>query len=139
MPVKEEWISGQYSGQLAGVWSIVRRHYRGIAAVAVGLASARHRRPVGPEEVLQVMRYPCLLLLTILGGCTYTYLSGADEKGGTVNLVTEFSQDRAIEMAKEHCREYNRMARVTVSDRQSNTLSFVCQQKYSYGLAIKTP
>jgi hypothetical protein len=83
------------------------------------------------------MRNLCLLLLIALGGCSY--LTGADENGGTVNLVTELTKDRAIEMAKDHCREYGRVARITVSDRQSNTLSFVCQQKYSYGLAIKTP
>jgi hypothetical protein len=90
-------------------------------------------------KVIQVMRYLCLLLVVTLGGCSYTYLSGADEKGGTVNLVTDFNKDSAVRTAKEHCHEYNRVARVTVSDGQSNTLSFVCQEKYSYGLAIKTP
>jgi hypothetical protein len=90
-------------------------------------------------EVIQVMRYLCLLLLVPLGGCSYTYLTGADAKGGTANLVTEFNKDSAIWKAKVHCHEYNRVARVTVSDGQSNTLSFVCQQKYSYGLVIKTP
>jgi len=54
-------------------------------------------------------------------------------------MVTELTKDSAIEMANEHCHEYDRVTRFTVSDRQSNTLSFVCQDKYSYGLAIKTP
>jgi hypothetical protein len=85
------------------------------------------------------MRYLWLLSLVALAGCTYTYLTGADENGGIVNLVTELNRDGAIEAAKVHCREYHRVARVTVSDTQSNTLSFVCQQKYSYGLAIRTP
>ena len=91
------------------------------------------------RQVLRAKRYMCLLLFVAVGGCSYTYLTGADEKGGTVNLVTEFNRDDAVEMAKAHCHEYNRVARFTVSDRQSNTLSFVCQKKYSYGVAIKTP
>jgi hypothetical protein len=83
------------------------------------------------------MKYPCLVLLLALGGCGY--LTGADERGGTIISVTEFNKDSAIAMAKKHCYEYNRVARVTVSDWQSNTLSFVCQKKYSYGVVIKTP
>jgi len=83
------------------------------------------------------MRKLCLLLLVALGGCSY--LTGADVNGGTVNMVTELTKDSAIEMANEHCHEYDRVTRFTVSDRQSNTLRFVCQDKYSYGLAIKTP
>jgi hypothetical protein len=83
------------------------------------------------------MKNLCLLLLAALGGCSY--LTGADEDGGTVNLVTALTKDSAIEMANEHCHEYGRVTRLTVSDRQSNTLSFVCQEQYSYGLAIKTP
>jgi hypothetical protein len=90
-------------------------------------------------EISQTMRFPCLLLLATLGGCSYTYLTGADENGGTVNLVTESNEDWAIGTAKAHCHEYGRIARVTVSDRQSNTLSFVCQANYSYGVAIRTP
>ena len=53
-----------------------------------------------------------------------------------VNLVTEFSEDGAIDMAKEHCRENNRVARITDSDRQSNTMSFVCQRGTAASLYI---
>ena len=59
------------------------------------------------------MRYACLLLLITLSACSYTtYLSGADEHGGTVNLVTDLSKDGAIENANEHCHKYNLVARV---------------------------
>ena len=54
------------------------------------------------------MRLLFLLLLAPLAACSYTtYLSGADEHGGRVNLVTELSQDSAVEKANDHCRQYN--------------------------------
>jgi hypothetical protein len=74
------------------------------------------------------MRYLCLLLLITLAACSYTtYLTGADEHGGTVNLVTELNKDGAIEKANEHCHNYNGVARVTGTDPQSNTLTFICE------------
>lgn len=74
------------------------------------------------------IRLATLLLLAGLAGCSYTtYLSGADENGGTVNMVTQISKDSAVEKANEHCRGYNKIARVTSTDRASNTLTFVCQ------------
>jgi hypothetical protein len=74
------------------------------------------------------MRFLILLLLVPLGACSYTtYLSGADENGGTVNLVTDFNKDGAVEKARAHCAQYHLVARVAAEDRASNTLSFVCQ------------
>jgi hypothetical protein len=74
------------------------------------------------------VRYLCLLFLIPLAACSYTtYLSDADEHGGTVNLVTELNKASAVEKANEHCHKYNLVARVTRTDPQSNTLAFVCQ------------
>jgi hypothetical protein len=76
------------------------------------------------------MRFWVLLLLVPLGACSYTtYLSNADENGGTVNMVTDFNHDGAVDKAKEHCAQYHREARIADEDRQSNTLSFVCQAR----------
>lgn len=74
------------------------------------------------------MRLLFLLLLAPLAACSYTtYLSGADEHGGRVNLVTELSQDSAVEKANDHCRRYNLSARITGTDLASSTMTFVCQ------------
>ena len=73
------------------------------------------------------MRYFALLVLIPLGACSYTtYLSGADEKGGTVNMVTEISKDSAIAKANEHCRQYNKVAHVIRTDQASSSLTFSC-------------
>jgi hypothetical protein len=70
-----------------------------------------------------------LLLLVPLAACSYTtYLTGADEKGGTVNMVTELNKDGAIEKANQHCAQYHKIARVTWTDPGSNTLRFACQR-----------
>jgi hypothetical protein len=75
------------------------------------------------------MRKRCLLLLLPLAGCSYTmYLSGADEHGGTVNLVTNLSQDAAFEKAKGHCGQYHLAARILTTDLASGTMQFSCQQ-----------
>jgi hypothetical protein len=69
-----------------------------------------------------------LLLLLPLGSCSFTtYLSGADENGGTVIFVTDWSQESAVEKAKDHCHQYNRVARVVETDLGSGTITFVCQ------------
>jgi hypothetical protein len=74
------------------------------------------------------MRFLCLVLLMPLAGCSHTvYLSDADEHGGTVNLVTNFTHDAAVEKAKEHCQQYNLVARVTSNASGSNSMMFVCQ------------
>jgi hypothetical protein len=74
------------------------------------------------------MKYLSLLLLLPLAACSYTtYLTSADEHGGTVNMVTELNKDSAIEKAKAHCQQYNLVAEVTGNDRASNTLTFACQ------------
>jgi len=74
------------------------------------------------------MRTLALLLLIPLGACSYTtYLSGADENGGTVNLVTQIGMDSAVEKANAHCHQYDRVARVTGTDEQSSTMTFVCE------------
>jgi len=74
------------------------------------------------------MRYLALLLLIPLGACSYTtYLSNADENGGTVNLVTQVGMDSAVEKAKAHCQQYNRVARVVSTDQASSTMTFVCE------------
>ena len=73
------------------------------------------------------MRYLGLALLFFLGACSYTtYLTGADQDGGTVNLVTEFSHDSAVAKANAHCHKYNRVAQVIGTDPASNTLTFSC-------------
>ena len=73
------------------------------------------------------MRYLSLALLFFLGACSYTtYLTDADEKGGTVNLVTEFSHDSAVAKANDHCHTYHRVAQVIRTDPASNTLMFSC-------------
>ncbi|HUO03073.1 MAG TPA: hypothetical protein VMU31_09855 [Rhizomicrobium sp.] len=74
------------------------------------------------------MRYWRLLLLLPLAGCSYTmYLSGADEHGGTVNMVTEMGQDAALQKAKDHCAQYHLDARVLSTDLPSGTMRFSCQ------------
>ena len=74
------------------------------------------------------MRYLVLLLLAPLAGCAYTnYLTNADAHGGTVNLVSEFNHDAALQKANDHCHRYNMVARVTLDDQASNSMSFVCQ------------
>jgi hypothetical protein len=75
------------------------------------------------------MRILCLMLLASpLAGCAYTnYLTNADARGGTVNLVSEFNHDAALQKANEHCRQYHLVARVTMDDPTSNSMNFVCQ------------
>jgi hypothetical protein len=74
------------------------------------------------------MKTLCLLLLLPLGACSYTnYLSGADENGGTVNLVTPMTEDAALASAKEHCHKYGRVARIGHNDQASNTMTFTCE------------
>jgi|GEM_PF-6859054 len=74
------------------------------------------------------IRLATLLLLAAVAGCSYTTtLSDADENGGTVNMVTQINKDSAVEKANEHCRGYNRVARITGTDRASNSLTFVCE------------
>jgi hypothetical protein len=74
------------------------------------------------------MRIAALLLVVPLAGCSYTtYLSGADENGGTVNMVTQLNKDSAVEKANAHCQKYNRAARIIRTDPQSSSLTFTCQ------------
>jgi hypothetical protein len=74
-----------------------------------------------------MMRCLWLLLLIPVAACSYTtYLTGADEKGGTVNMVTELSHDSAVAKANEHCHKYNRVATAIRTDPTSNTLTFSC-------------
>ncbi|HEX4177129.1 MAG TPA: hypothetical protein VHY57_01780 [Rhizomicrobium sp.] len=77
------------------------------------------------------MRIAGLLLLAgliPLTGCSYTtWLTGADENGGTVNGVNQLSTDSAVEKANEHCHKYNKVARVIRTDQASSTLTFSCQ------------
>jgi hypothetical protein len=69
-----------------------------------------------------------LALAVSLGACSYTlYLSGADEHGGTVNMVTQLNKDDAVEKANEHCRQYGRTARIIHTDPQSSSMTFSCQ------------
>ena len=73
------------------------------------------------------MKYLALLFLPVLGACSYTtYISGADEHGGTVNLVTGLSRDSAVEKAKAYCQNYHREARITATDLASNSMTFEC-------------
>ena len=74
------------------------------------------------------MRLLVLVLLAPLAGCSYaTYISNADEHGGTVNLVTGLSHDGAVENARDHCRKYNLTAVIVSTDTASNSMTFVCQ------------
>ena len=74
------------------------------------------------------MRFLYLLLLAPLAACSYTtYLSDADEHGGTINLVTELSRDSALEKANAHCAQYKLVARIVSSDPASNSMRFACQ------------
>jgi hypothetical protein len=74
------------------------------------------------------MKPYCLLLLVGLAGCSYTtYLSGADEHGVTVNMVTQLTRDSAIQKANDHCAQYHLAARLISDDPASNTMRFACQ------------
>src|ERR1700760_2093819 len=54
---------------------------------------------------------PLLLCLLPLAGCSHTmYLTDADQHGGTVNMVTTWSEDTAFEKAQDHCAQYHRTA-----------------------------
>ena len=76
-----------------------------------------------------MLRYLGLLFLVLpLGACSYTtYLSGADEDGGTVNMVTQLNKDNAVEKANKHCGQYGRTARIIRTDPQSSSLTFSCE------------
>jgi hypothetical protein len=74
------------------------------------------------------VRYLYLLLLASLAACSYTMpITGADENGGTVNLVTRYGEDGALEAANDHCHGYNRVARIVHNDQASNTMTFTCE------------
>ena len=77
------------------------------------------------------MRIAGLLLLVALmplAACSYTtWLTGADENGGTVNGVNQLSTDSAVEKANAHCAQYHKTARVIRTDQASSTLTFSCQ------------
>lgn len=77
------------------------------------------------------MRIASLLLLVALmplAGCSYTtWLTGADENGGTVNGVNQLSTDAAMAKANAHCAQYKKTARVVHTDQASSTLTFSCQ------------
>ena len=77
----------------------------------------------------KAVRLLVLALLVPLAGCSYTtYISNADEHGGTVNLVTGLSHDGAVENAKDYCRKYNLAAVITHEDAASSSMTFTCQQ-----------
>lgn len=70
----------------------------------------------------------CLLLLLPLAGCSYALsLSGADEHGGTVDMVTTNTQDDALAKANAHCAQYHLAARVLKTDLAAGTMQFSCQ------------
>jgi hypothetical protein len=75
------------------------------------------------------MRYLWLALLMPLAACSYAMpITGADENGGTVNLVaTAYGEDNAMEAAKDHCGKYHRVARKLHNDQGSNTQTFTCE------------
>jgi hypothetical protein len=86
-------------------------------------------QPWNSKDLSPAMRILYLLLLLApLAACSYTtYLTNADEHGGTINLVTELSRDSALEKANAHCRQYNLVARIISSDPASNSMTFACQ------------
>ncbi len=74
------------------------------------------------------MKSLALLLLLPLAACSAAmYLSGADEHGGTVNLVPNLGEDAAMEKANRHCAQYHDVARLVVRDQASSSLQFACQ------------
>jgi uncharacterized protein YceK len=74
------------------------------------------------------MRYLWLALVVPLGACASIMpITGADENGGTVNQVaTAYGEDNAMDVAREHCSQYHRIARESYNDQGSNTLTFTC-------------
>jgi hypothetical protein len=76
-----------------------------------------------------MMKYLGLVFLVVLGGCSYAMpITGADENGGTVNLVaTSYGEDNAMEAAQRHCLQFHRVARMLRHDESSNTVRFTCQ------------
>jgi hypothetical protein len=75
------------------------------------------------------MRYLWLALVVPLAACSYTMpLTGADENGGTVTRVaTAYGEDVAMDVAKDHCSQYHRVARKGRTDFGSNTMTFTCE------------
>jgi hypothetical protein len=87
-------------------------------------------RPRSNRKGTQAMRYLWLALVMPLAACSYTMpLTGADENGGTVNLVaTPYGEDNAMDIAKDHCSKYHRVARMAHNEPSSNTMTFTCEQ-----------
>ncbi|MEI7790202.1 MAG: hypothetical protein WCJ15_03410 [Alphaproteobacteria bacterium] len=78
------------------------------------------------------MRYLWLALLALLAplaACSSIMpVTGGDENGGTVRLVaTAYGEDNAMDVARDHCSQYHRIARKLRTDVSSNTMTFTCE------------
>jgi hypothetical protein len=67
-----------------------------------------------------------------LAGCTAIAVIGgsavgpADQWGGVVSNVTQFTNPGALQLAGAHCAQYGRTARVTGLELADNRLFFAC-------------
>ncbi|HZK89080.1 MAG TPA: hypothetical protein VFC56_02940 [Stellaceae bacterium] len=53
-------------------------------------------------------------------------MESANQAGGSVTRVTEFTEAGAISLADEHCRHYGRVAQVTGLQLAASRLIFDC-------------
>ena len=85
-------------------------------------------KPLAKRKGDKAMRYLWLALLAPLTACSYTtFITGADEHGGTVNFVTHFTEDGALDAANDHCQQFGKVARIAHNDPASNTMTFTCE------------
>jgi len=63
------------------------------------------------------------ILISAVAGCS---LESANQAGGSVTRVTEFTEAGAISLADEHCRHYGRVAQVTGLQLAASRLIFDC-------------
>jgi hypothetical protein len=82
-----------------------------------------------PQKGRAMRRYLWLTLAAPLAACASILpITGADENGGTVNMVaTPYGEDAAMEAARRHCEKYHRLARLANNDQASNSMTFTCE------------
>jgi hypothetical protein len=82
-----------------------------------------------PGKSRAMRTYLWLALAAPLAACASLLpITGADENGGTVNLVaTGYGEDAAREAAQQHCEKYHRLARMAHNDQASNSMTFTCE------------
>jgi hypothetical protein len=82
-----------------------------------------------PKKRRRAMRTLWLAFMLPLAACSSIMpVTGGDENGGTVRLVaTAYGEDNAMDVAREHCSQYHRIARKHRTDAASNTMTFTCE------------